>query len=60
LIDDEDTLEHYEAIGKEKDEIASKEAEEEMKKKMKDLGHVGQIEMIAGKHNITLFIGRQI
>jgi hypothetical protein len=48
LIDEEDTIDSYEALGKEKTESDQIKAEESFNKQVDALGRVGQIELISG------------
>jgi E3 ubiquitin-protein ligase UBR7 len=66
LLDDEDTMESYETLGKAKQESERIQAEESFVKQVNDLGHVGQIELISGtfifiyfciKLSIEIFFG---
>jgi len=48
LLDEEDSIEHYEAVGKAKQEADTIRAEESFSRQVNELGHVGQIELISG------------
>lgn len=56
LLDDEDTIENYEAAGKAKIESDMVRAEESFSRQINEMGHVGQIELISGKlRKLVLF-----
>jgi len=47
-LDEEDTIEHYEAVGKKNAEAAQLSAETSMNNQINQLGRVGQLEFIHG------------
>lgn len=53
LLDEEDTIEYYEALGRKKTEDAKLSAEASINSQVNRLDHVGQLELVHGK--ILLF-----
>lgn len=49
LLDPEDTIEHYEALGRKNSEDAKLSAEETITNQVNSLGRVGQIELLHGE-----------
>ncbi|OXA60503.1 putative E3 ubiquitin-protein ligase UBR7 [Folsomia candida] len=52
LLDEEDTIENYEAAGQAKLDSEMVRAEESFTRQMNEMGHVGQIELISGYNNM--------
>ena len=48
LVDEEDTIDYYEAKGKEKIESEMDRAEQSLKRKVDEMGRIGQIEFVSG------------
>ena len=56
LLDKEDTIEHYEALGKQIAEAAQVSAEASINNQVNQLGRVGQLEFIHGKSDLYHFV----
>jgi E3 ubiquitin-protein ligase UBR7 len=57
LLDEEDTIENYEAVGKAKLESDMVQAEENFSRQVNEMGRVGQIELISGYNNMKAALG---
>lgn len=58
LMDPEDTIEHYEALGKKVTEDAQLSAEASMNEQVNSLGHVGKLEFLYGKRKFIFCFKR--